>query len=108
MSTTHAVAVVLVAAATTWALRAVPFALLRPLRDSELLTYLGERMPVGVMLVLTVYTLRDTTLAVTSAGPTAIALAVTAVLHLWRRNAILSIVCGTAVYAVLASLIAAA
>jgi predicted branched-subunit amino acid permease len=35
-------AAVLVAAAITWALRAVPFALLAPLRHSELIRFLGD------------------------------------------------------------------
>ena len=51
-------AVTLVAGAVTWALRALPFAILAPLCDSKILPYLAERMPIGVMAILTVYTLR--------------------------------------------------
>ncbi|MEE6280951.1 branched-chain amino acid transporter permease [Georgenia sunbinii] len=97
-------AAVLIAAGITWTLRAVPFALLRPLRDSELLAYVGERMPVGVMVILAAYTLMDVQPAVlTSAGPAVAALAVTIGLHLWRRNAILSIFAGTAVFTAISS-----
>lgn len=38
---------VLVAAGITWALRAAPFLMLRRVRHSEVLTFLGDRMPVG-------------------------------------------------------------
>jgi len=81
----HILASILVAAGITWALRAVPFALLAPLRNSELLTYLGERMPVGIMLILAAYTVRDTSFAeLSDAGTVILAMAVTAALHLWR------------------------
>lgn len=94
------VAAILVSAAVTWALRALPFALLAPLRASALVRYLGAHMPAGVMTVLVVYTL--TTL---DGPPVAliVALAVTAGLHLWRRNIALSMLAGTTFYVVLVS-----
>ena len=62
-------AAVLVAAAMTWALRAVPFALLAPLRHNELIRFLGDHSPVGVMIALVgpvrqVLTLPTTALAI--------------------------------------------
>ena len=45
----------------TVALRAAPFVALTRLRDSAVVRYLGRTMPAGVMVVLVVYTLRDTT-----------------------------------------------
>lgn len=111
MSAEHSylLAGILISAAITWSMRAVPFTMLAPLRDSDLLAYLGERMPVGIMLILAVYTVRDVNpVELVSAGPTALALAITAVLQWWRGNATLSIFSGTAVYVTLASLIAAA
>ena len=55
----YVLAAVLVAAAITWALRAVPFALLAPLRHSELIRFLGDHSPVGVMIALVGYTVRN-------------------------------------------------
>src|SRR5690625_4921469 len=82
----------LTAGGITWALRALPFAVLEPMRDSEWLDYLGKRMPLGIMVILTVYTLDDVELTVAaSAGPAFLALAVTVVLHVWRGNAVLSL-----------------
>lgn len=99
---------VLISAAITWTLRAAPFAMLAPLRKSELLAYLGERMPVGIMLILAAYTMRDLELADLASGPSALAaLAVTIGLHLWRGNAMLSIFVGTAVNVALTSALTA-
>jgi branched-subunit amino acid transport protein AzlD len=101
--TRYAVAAVLVAAAVTWALRALPFAALTPLRNSATVQYLSTRMPAGVMLILLAYCLRD--LPLTHAGTLAplAALSTTVGLHLWRRNALLSILGGTAVHVILTS-----
>ncbi|MCO1657968.1 branched-chain amino acid transporter permease [Pseudonocardia humida] len=102
----YLLAAVAVSAAITWGLRALPFALLGPLRRSPLVAHLGAGMPVGVMAVLVAHTLRDVPLAVPPHGlPTALALATTVGLHLWRRDIVLSIVAGTAVHVVLLSAI---
>ncbi|MFE0459651.1 branched-chain amino acid transporter permease [Kitasatospora sp. NPDC058965] len=97
-------AAVAVSAAVTWALRALPFTALAPLRASRTVQYLGARMPAGVMVILLVYCLRDLPLGSPAhAAAPLIALAVTVGLHLWRRNALLSILTGTAVNVALAS-----
>jgi branched-subunit amino acid transport protein AzlD len=93
-----------VSAAITWALRALPFAALAPMRTSAVVTYLSLHMPVGVMVMLAIYTLQ----AAPHAGGLdlvwlAIGVGVTAGLHLWRRQALLSILVGTAVYVTLVS-----
>jgi branched-subunit amino acid transport protein AzlD len=95
---------VAVAAAVTWALRALPFAVLAPMRHSAVVKYLSVHMPVGVMVMLAIYTLKPA-----ASGDAlqlvwlAIAVALTAALHLWRGHALLSIVAGTTVYVVLMS-----
>jgi branched-subunit amino acid transport protein AzlD len=105
-SPSYLVAAVLVSAAVTWSLRAVPFAILAPLRTSRLVAYLGARMPVGVMAVLVVYTLRHASFAAPTYGlPVVVALGVTVAVHLWRRNVALSMFAGTLVHVVLATLV---
>jgi branched-subunit amino acid transport protein AzlD len=99
-------AAVAVAAAVTWTLRALPFALLAPLRRSKVVPYLAASMPIGVMAVLVAYTLRHTTLTAPPYGAAVgLALAATVALHLWRRNVLISIFGGTAVHVVLASVV---
>jgi branched-subunit amino acid transport protein AzlD len=100
----YLIAAVAISATVTWALRALPFAALTPLRASKTVHYLNTRMPIGVMVILLVYALRNLPL---NNPPHAlaplIALAVTVGLHLWRHNALLSILGGTAVNVILAS-----
>ena len=98
---------VAVAAAVTWALRALPFTALAPLRASAAVGYLAARMPLGVMVILLAYTVRDLPLAhPVQALPGVLALAATVGLHLWRRNAVLSILGGTVINMALASALA--
>ncbi|MER6955503.1 AzlD domain-containing protein [Streptomyces sp. NPDC000618] len=101
--TPYLVAAVAVSAAITWALRAVPFAVLAPLRSSRTIQYLSTRMPAGVMLILLAYCLRDLPLTEPRSLAPLTALAVTVGLHLWRRNALLSILGGTAAHVLLVS-----
>ncbi|WP_017555773.1 branched-chain amino acid transporter permease [Nocardiopsis baichengensis] len=95
--TGYMAAAVAVCTAITWALRALPFAVLSRLRQSPLAAYLDTAMPAGIMVILAACTLRGADWgAASSAGPTAPALAVTVGLHLWLRNAVVSILAGTA------------
>jgi branched-subunit amino acid transport protein AzlD len=95
----YLIAAVAVSAAVTWGLRALPFTALAPLRASAAVGYLSARMPLGVMVILLAYTLRGLPLtAPARALPDILAVAATVGLHLWRRNAVLSILGGTAVH----------
>lgn len=110
-NTPYLVGVILVSAAVTWTLRAAPFALLAPLRRSALVPYLNASMPAGVMIILVIYTLLSSAAASPGARPwaaLAIATAVTAAVHLWRRNFVLSILVGTGLHVALASTVLAA
>ena len=103
----YLLAVVVVCALITWALRALPFAVLAPLRSSALVHHLGEHMPVGVMIALVGYTLRDVAwLDWTIAGPVLLAGVVTVALQWWRSNLLLSLGIGTGLHVTLATLLA--
>ena len=67
---------------------------------------LGRLLPPAMMGLLVVYSLRNTDILSGSHGlPEAIAVAVTAGLHLWSRSTLLSILAGTAVYMLLVQLV---
>ena len=101
----HIAAMVVLSAAITWALRALPFAVLAPMRRSLVVRYLSLHMPVGIMIMLAVYTLRGAPqLEAVAIWATLAALTVTVGLHVWRRNAVLSIMGGTLVNVLIVSL----
>lgn len=98
-------AAVAVSAAVTWSLRALPFALLTPLRRSAALHALALQTPVGIMIILALYTLRDVPSAPwPTAAATALSLAAAVALHLRTRNAVVSVLGATALHVALSTL----
>ena len=99
---THSILIILVAALITWALRALPFLLFARRRLPRAIVYLGHALPPAIMAVLVVYCLKSVDLTAFPFGLSEfLGVAVTALLHLWRGNTLLSIAGGTAVYMVM-------
>lgn len=100
-------AIVAVASLCTILVRALPFVLFgRSGTPGRGVLYLGRVLPPAVMAILVVYCLKSTSFsAVTNYLPQLVAVAVVVVLHLWRRNTLLSIAGGTAVYMILLRLL---
>lgn len=94
-------AVMVPVAVVTLILRAAPFSVRRSLGSSNLVQLLGVTMPVGVMIVLVVYTLAGQVGHPGGLVPGLIAVAVTLVLQLWAKRPAVSILGGTVVYMVL-------
>lgn len=68
--------------------------------------YLGKVLPSAVFGLLVVYCLKNVSLFSGSHGlPEAIAIAVTVVLHLWKRQMLVSIAGGTLCYMLLVQLV---
>ena len=62
------------------------------------MTYLGQALPAAVFGLLVVYCLRNVDVLHSPFGiPEAIAIGVTVLLHIWRRQMLLSIAGGTIV-----------
>ncbi|MGP4094174.1 branched-chain amino acid transporter permease [Nonomuraea sp. KM90] len=98
-------AVVAVSTAVTWGLRALPFAVLDPLRRSAVLRYLAVQMPVGLMLILALYTLRGVSpTSWPTVVTTALSLVVAIGLHLKTRNAVVSVLGATGLHVLLSTL----
>lgn len=72
----------------------------------KVVEYLGRTLPAAMMGLLVVYCLRSVDVSAPPHGlPELIAIAVTAGLHLWKRNTLISIGAGTVVYMLLVQLI---
>ncbi|MDO5684871.1 MAG: AzlD domain-containing protein [Bifidobacterium sp.] len=98
---THTLLVIGVMGVVTVILRIVPFIFIRSLSSSEFVGVLGRMMPIGVTVVLVVYTALSEAQGAHGWKPVLVASALTVALHLWRRTAWLSILAGTASYVVL-------
>ena len=94
---THAILLVAVAAGVTMATRFLPFVIFRRL---------GAVLPCAIMGMLVVYCLKDVTpLAWPYGIPELLSCVLVAVLHIWKRNSLLSIGGGTIFYMLLVQLV---
>ena len=94
-------------AAGTQLTRWLPFWLFPEKRDPPpVVAYLGRVLPPAMMGLLVVYCLKGVSWTAAPHGaPELIAVAVTAALHWWRGNVLVSIAGGTAVYMLLVQLV---
>ena len=98
---THAAILVLVMAAVTMLLRFLPFLVFRK-RTPAYISYLGEVLPSAMIGLLVIYCLKDTVITRSPFGvPELIAGLAVVGLQVWKRNSLLSILGGTAIYMVL-------
>ena len=106
MSTvSHSAILVAVMSAVTVLLRALPFLVFRK-KVPAYVTYLGRVLPPAIIGMLVIYCLKDTTVTAAPFGaPELIAGALVVILQAWKRNALLSILSGTAVYMLLIQLV---
>ena len=91
---------ILVMAAVTALLRFLPFLVFPGGRKRpQIITYLGTVLPYSVMAMLVIYCLKNVSVLAAPFGlPEFIAVAAVIVLHVWKRNNLLSIGVGTALY----------
>lgn len=103
MDKLHAALLIAVVALVTAALRFLPFLIFgQDKKTPPLITYLGQVLPYAIMGMLVVYCLKDITLFSAPFGiPEVVGCAIVVLLHVWKRNTLLSIGVGTACYMLL-------
>lgn len=96
----HSIALVAVMAIVTFILRAFPFLVFSGKRETpKFVLYLGKVLPYAIIGMLVVYCVKDISFdTVSHFLPYIIAGAVVVLLHVWRRNTLLSIIAGTLSY----------
>lgn len=101
MDKLHLLALILIMAALTAALRFLPFVMFSK-GTPKTIVYLGNLLPNAIMAMLVVYCLKNVSFTASSHGiPEALAVFLVAVLHKWKHNMLLSILGGTAAYMLL-------
>ena len=103
----HNIWMIVVMTLATMATRFLPFLIFGENRNTPpLITYLGKVLPCAVMGMLVVYCLKDVSFLSSPFGlPELIGIAIVALLHLWKRNSLLSIGVGTVCYMLLVQLV---
>lgn len=107
MSEWSALSLILVMALVTAGLRFLPFVIFTKGRKvPEVVAYLGRVLPYAVMAMLVVYCLKGISFVQMPFGlPELISVVLVVVLHVWKRNTLLSIVGGTVCYMLLVQLV---
>lgn len=103
----HAMIIILVMGLMTLATRIVPVLIFgRGEKVPEYILYLGKVVPYTAMGLLIIYCLKDVqVLEAPHAVPEAISLTVVTLTYLWKRNSIMSVVIGTALYMILIQMV---
>jgi len=103
----HAALIIAVIALVTAVLRFLPFLIFRENRKTPpIVSYLGQVLPYAIMGMLVVYCLKGVSFSAFPFGiPEFLGCAVVALLHIWKRNTLLSIGAGTVCYMLLVQLI---
>lgn len=107
MNKLYAISMIAVIALVTAALRFLPFLIFRGSRQTpKYVQYLGNVLPFAIMGMLVVYCLKGVTFgSLENWLPQLIASGAVVLLHLWKRNTLLSIISGTALYMVLVQVV---
>ncbi len=100
-------ATIAICAAASMTTRFLPFLLFRPGKDlSPYIRYLGKALPAAVFALLVIYCVKDVAwLSGTHGAPELLAIAATVLVHLKRKNFMLSMVAGTGVYMLLVQML---
>ena len=103
MTLRYTIAAIAVMAVVTFLTRALPFLLFgRGTSIPRTVVYLGKYLPPAVIAMLIVYCLRGVRFSTPSGWlPSLIAAVAVVLLHLWKKNNLLSILGGTAIYMIL-------
>lgn len=106
MTNLHSALLIGVISAVTVLLRFLPFWIFAGRKTPAFVAYLGKVLPYAVMGMLVIYCLRGISFVGGSHGiPELVSVALVVLLHLWKRNTLLSIISGTACYMLLVQLV---
>lgn len=107
MTLTEQIITIAICVFGTMTTRFLPFLVFSDKRPTpRYIQYLGGALPAAIFGMLVVYCLKNVSLFTGSHGlPELIAIAITVVLHLWKRQMLLSIAGGTVCYILLVQLV---
>ncbi len=93
---------IIIMALVTFLTRAFPFIFFRDKKPPEIILFIEKYIPPMIMVILVIYCLKDINFVSAPFGiPEILSILIVAVVHLWKRNALASILGGTALYMIL-------
>ena len=101
----YSLIIILISALATFFTRAFPFAVFGRKQPSKTVLYVGKYLPSAVIAILVVYCLCGSGMDAHTLLPKFIAGFAVVVLHVWKRNNLLSIGLGTVIYMALVQLV---
>ena len=103
MNNTYAIALIAVVSIVTILLRAIPFLVFgNGQKTPKFIVFLSKYLPYAIMGMLVVYCLKGVTILTAPHGlPELMGVAAVVLLHIWKRNTLLSIGGGTVLYMIL-------
>lgn len=103
MMTTQSLIIILIVASTTLVTRILPFILFPANKKTPaFIEYLGKVLPHAVFGLLVIYCLKDVTIFISPyAIPEILSILLIILVHIWKRQTLLSIAAGTICYMVL-------
>ena len=107
MTLTQQIIIIAMCVLGTLIMRALPFFVFSSKRPTpNIIKYLGVALPAAIFGMLVVYCLKGVSVLTAPHGiPELIAICAVVGIHLWRRNMLLSIFSGTALYMLLVQLV---
>lgn len=107
MDNTYLFLTIVIISAVTAALRFLPFVVFSGGKKTpRIVLYLGKVLPFAIMAMLVVYCLKSVSLLSYPFGlPELIGAIIVVLLHIWKRNSLLSIAGGTVCYMLLIQLV---
>lgn len=108
MTVTQQIITIAITAIATIITRFLPFAVFqsKKRKTPKFIEYLGKALPAAVFAMLVVYCLKSVDILTGSHGlPELIAIIVVVLLHLWKKQMLLSIAGGTVCYMLLVQLV---
>lgn len=98
MNNLNSILIILVVSLVTIVIRFLPFVIFKS-KAPNIINYLGKKLPYAIMAMLVVYCLKDTNISnLDSLLPTIIGVVSVIIIHLSKRNILISIVLGTTIY----------
>lgn len=103
MTLTQEIITIAICVVATVITRLLPFLIFSSKKPTpKFIQYLGKALPGAIFAMLVIYCLKDVNVLSGSHGiPELIAISVTVLLHLWKKQMLLSIAGGTVVYMLL-------